>query len=166
MFLIDFSPEIDTPRFLLFHLSFPLPPSLCLFHLLSLSGMWMWQQRKCSYFITMRGEGVQGRSPPHVHQWHTDYFKLKWKWRSLSHAQLSVTSWTIAHRAPLSMGFSRWEHWSGLPCPPPGDLHNPGIEPRSPALQVASLLSEPPGNPKNTGVGSLSLLQWIFPTQS
>ena len=46
-----------------------------------------------------------------------------------------------------------------------GVLLNPGIEPRSPALQADSLLSEPPGKPKNTGVGSLSLLQWIFPTQ-
>ena len=50
-------------------------------------------------------------------------------------------------------------------CPPPGDLPNSGIKPRSPTLQVDSLLSEPPGKPKNTGVGSLSLLQGIFPTQ-
>ena len=47
----------------------------------------------------------------------------------------------------------------------PGDLPNPGIEPRSPALQVDSLPAEPQGKPKNTGVGSLSLLQWVFPTQ-
>jgi len=63
------------------------------------------------------------------------------------------------------MGFSRQEYWSGLPCPLPGDLPNPGIKPRSPALQADSLLAEQQGNPKNTGVGSLSLLQWIFPTQ-
>ena len=62
-------------------------------------------------------------------------------------------------------GFSRQEYWSGLPCPPPGDLPNPRIEPRSPALQVDSLLSEPPGKSKNTGVGSLSLLWGIFLTQ-
>ena len=49
--------------------------------------------------------------------------------------------------------------------PSPGDLPHPGIEPRSPALQVDSLPAEPPGKPKNTGVGSLSLLQWIFLTQ-
>ena len=54
--------------------------------------------------------------------------------------------------------------WSGLPCPPPGDLPNPGTESMSPALQVDSLLSEPPGKPKNSGVGSLSLLQGIFLT--
>ena len=63
------------------------------------------------------------------------------------------------------MGFSRQEYWSRLPCLPPGDLPNPGIEPRSPALQADSLLSEPPGKPKNTGVGSLSFLKGIFPTQ-
>ena len=50
-----------------------------------------------------------------------------------------------AHRAPLSMGFSRQEYWSGLPFSSPGDLLNPGIEPRSPTLQVDSLPSELPG---------------------
>ena len=63
------------------------------------------------------------------------------------------------------MEFSRQEYWSGLPCPPPGDLPDSGIEPRSPTLQADSLLSEPPGKPMNTGVGSLSLLQGIFLTQ-
>ena len=48
-----------------------------------------------------------------------------------SHVQLFVTLRTIAHQAPLSMAFSRWEHWSGLPCPRPGDLPNPGIKPSS-----------------------------------
>ena len=51
--------------------------------------------------------------------------------------QLFVTLWTVACQAPLSMVFSRQEHWSGLPCPPPGDLPDPGIEPvslMSPAL--------------------------------
>ena len=42
--------------------------------------------------------------------------------------------WTVGHQTPLSMGFSRQEYWSGLPCPPPGDLPNPGIEPMSPGL--------------------------------
>ena len=63
------------------------------------------------------------------------------------------------------MGFSRQEHWSGLPCPPPGDLPNPGIKPRLPALQGDSLQFEPQGKHKNTGVGSLSLLQGNFLTQ-
>ena len=79
--------------------------------------------------------------------------------------RLSVTPWTVAHQAPLSMGFSRQKYWSGLPCSSPGNLPNPGIEPRSPALKMDSLLTEPPGKPKNTGVGSLSLLQGIFLTQ-
>ena len=63
---------------------------------------------------------------------------------------LCETLWTIAHQAPLSMGFSRQEYWSGLPCPPPGDLPNPGIEPTSlmsPALAGSSLPQEPPGKP-------------------
>ena len=73
--------------------------------------------------------------------------------------------WTVACQAPLSMGFSRQEYWSGFPFPPPGDLPHPGIEPRSPTLQVDSLPAEPQGKPKNTRVGSLSLLQGIFLTQ-
>ena len=62
-------------------------------------------------------------------------------------------------------GFSRQEYWSGLPFPPPGDLPNSGIEPRSPTLQAHSLPTEPPGKPKNIGVNSLSLCQKIFLTQ-
>ena len=53
---------------------------------------------------------------------------------------------TVALQAPLSMGFSRQEHWSGLPFPPPADLPDPRMEPASPALQRDSLLSKPPGN--------------------
>ena len=64
-----------------------------------------------------------------------------------------------------SLEFSRPEYGNGVPFPSPGDLPNPGIEPRSPSLQADSLPAEPPGKPKNTGVGSLFLLQWIFPTQ-
>ena len=58
-----------------------------------------------------------------------------------------------------------WEYWSGLLCPSPGDLLNPGIKPKSLALQADSLLSEPPGKPTDTGVGGLSLLQGLFLTQ-
>ena len=50
-----------------------------------------------------------------------------------------ATPWTVAHQAPLPMGCSRQEYWSGLPFPSPGDLSNPGIEPRLPALQADSL---------------------------
>ena len=59
----------------------------------------------------------------------------------------SVTAWTVARQAPLSMGILQARNWSGLPCPPPGDLPNLGIKPRSPSLQADSLLSEPPGKP-------------------
>ena len=64
----------------------------------------------------------------------------------LSHMQLFVTPWTVAHQAPLSMGFSRQEYWSRFPFP--GDLPNPGIGPMStaaPALQVDSLPLRPQG---------------------
>ena len=58
-----------------------------------------------------------------------------------------VTLWTVASQDPLSMGFSRQEYWSGLPFPPPRNLPNPGIKPRSPALQADSLLTELQGKP-------------------
>ena len=63
------------------------------------------------------------------------------------------------------MEFSRPEYWSVWPFPSPGDLPNPGIEPRSLTLQADSLPAEPQGKPKSTRVGSLSLLQQIFLTQ-
>ena len=71
----------------------------------------------------------------------------KMKVKSLSHVQLFVTPWSIAHKAPLSMEFSRQEYWSGLPFPSPGDLPDPGIEPGSLALQSDALLSKPEGKP-------------------
>ena len=58
-----------------------------------------------------------------------------------------VTWWSVAHQAPLSMGFSRQEHWSGLPFPNQGDLPDPGIEPASPALAGRFFTTEPPGKP-------------------
>ena len=60
---------------------------------------------------------------------------------SLSRVQLFATPWTVPPQAPLSMGFSRQEDWSGLPFPPPGDLPDPGMEPTSPELQRGSLVS-------------------------
>ena len=62
--------------------------------------------------------------------------------------RLFVTAWTVAHQAPLFLGFSRQEYWGGLPFPPPGDLPNPGIEPVcliSPALAGRFLTTVPPG---------------------
>ena len=55
---------------------------------------------------------------------------------------LTATPWTVAHQAPLSMGFARQEYWSGWPCPPLGDLPDPGIKPWSPTSKAGSLPSE------------------------
>ena len=66
-----------------------------------------------------------------------------------------MTPWTVASQAPLSMEFSRQEYWSGLTFSSPGDLPNPGIEPRSPALQADSLQSEPPRKPNKLLTDSL-----------
>ena len=86
--------------------------------------------------------------------------KHKWKWKSLSHDRLF----------PLHGLYSLWNSpgqntGAGNHSFLQGDLPNPGIEPRSPTLQADSLPFEPPGKPKNTGVGCLSLLQQVFPTQ-
>ena len=79
--------------------------------------------------------------------WPPKVLLSKVKVKSLSRVRLFETLWTVAHQGPPSMGFSGQEYWSGLPFPSPGDLSNPGIEPRSPALQVDALLSESPGKP-------------------
>ena len=70
--------------------------------------------------------------------------QLIYKEKSLSRVQIFLTPWAEAHRASLSMGFSRQEYWSGLPFPSPGDLPDRGTEPRSTALQADALPSEPP----------------------
>ena len=73
-----------------------------------------------------------------------------WELSCFSHIRLSVTLWTVACQAPLSLGFSRQEYPNGLPCAPPGDLPNPGIEPVSPvspAMQANRFFTlEPPRN--------------------
>ena len=69
---------------------------------------------------------------------------------SLSHVPLFATPRTVAHQAPLSMGFSRQEYWRGVPFPTPGDLPDPGVEPKSlsfPALAGRFFTTEPPGKP-------------------
>ena len=71
-----------------------------------------------------------------------------------SHVQLSATPWTVAHQAPLPMGFSRQEYWNGLTCPPPEDFPHPGIEPtslKSPSLEKGSLPLASPGKPHFKG---------------
>ena len=85
------------------------------------------------------------------------------KVKSLSRVQLFATPWTVAYQAHPSMGFSRRECWSGLPFPSPGDLPDPGIELRSPALQADALPSEPPGKPseKNSLTGTWTIWEKI-----
>ena len=78
---------------------------------------------------------------------HAKYGEMKVKVKSLSHIQLFVTPWTVAHQAPPSMGFSKQEYWSGLPFPSPGDLPDPGIEPTSPTLAGGFFTNELPGKP-------------------
>ena len=79
-----------------------------------------------------------------IHQAYSSYFTYTWV-GMISQNHLFVTLWTTANQAPLSIEFSRQEFESGLPCPPPGDLLNPGIKLGSPTLQADSLPSEPLG---------------------
>ncbi len=111
------------------------------------------------------GSPVPGILQARTLEWVAISFSNAWKWKvkvkSLSHVWLLTTPWTAAYQAPPSMGFSRQEYWSGLSCPPPGDLPNTGIKPKPPTLQANSLLSEPPGKTK--------MLQWVaypFPRES
>ena len=82
--------------------------------------------------------------PSHSEPYFTPYMKI-------SAVSDSATPWTRADQAPLSMGFSRQEYWSGVPCPPPGDLPKPEMEPTSPvcpALADGFFMAESPGLPK------------------
>ena len=82
-----------------------------------------------------------------------------------SHVWLFVTQWTSAHQVPLSMGFSRQEYWSGLPCPPPGDLPDPGSNPCLLCLlnwQVGSLKLAPPGRPRIIPQEAVKMKGYIY----
>ena len=74
--------------------------------------------------------------------------EVKVKVKSLSRVRLFVTPWTVACLAPLTMGYPKQEYWNRLQFSTPGDLPDPGIEPRSPTFQADALTSEPPGKPK------------------
>ena len=90
------------------------------------------------------------------------------EWVSQSCSVVSDSLWTHGLQPAKLLrpwGFSRQEYWSGLPCPPPSDLPNTGIEPRSPALQVDALPSEPPGKTVRkllSGLNSSCILQFII----
>ena len=91
----------------------------------------------------------------------------KVKVKSLSYVWLFATPWTVVYKASQSMDFPRQEYWSGLPFSSPGDLPDPGIEPRSPALQADALLSEGSPLPTVNGVSSLAPWgMWLEPVQS
>ena len=79
----------------------------------------------------------------------TNSCEKKVKVKSLSRVRLFAAPWTIAYLAPQSLQFSRQGYWSGLSFPSPGELPDPGIEPRSPTLQADALPSEPPRKPYN-----------------
>ena len=94
----------------------------------------------------------------------THHSQKKWsEVNSLSRVRLFATPWTVAHQAPPSMGFSRQEYCSGLPFPSPGDLPNPGIEPKSPTWQEDALSSEPPGNTEKGKAIPFSIFAWRIP---
>ena len=76
--------------------------------------------------VSWHGSGACGRRAPCA-----PCVRAKYMLSRFSHVRLFVTPWTVVCQAPLSMGFSRQGYWRGLPCPPPGDLPNPGIEPTS-----------------------------------
>ena len=89
------------------------------------------------------------RKPLIIYSKHPNALLLNLSYEFQSHSlsllvSSTVTQWTVAYQAPLFMGFSRQENWSGLPFPSPGDLPNPGIETGSPSLQADALPSEPP----------------------
>ena len=86
----------------------------------------------------------------------------KVKVKSFSRVRLFATRWTVVHQAPLSMGFSRQEYWSGLPFPSPGDLPNLGIEPGYPALQADASPPEPTVlNNKCVSSRTSLVIQWL-----
>ena len=109
------------------HLEQTLLPIMCYFATVFSREQCVWRIQK---FVD-----VIGISNPFSGAFLHCYVVMKVKVKSLSRVQLLVTPWTVAYQAPLSMGFSRQEYWSGLPFLCPGDLPDPGIEPGSPTLQ-------------------------------
>ena len=180
------NPGLPHHRQILYHLSHQGSPRILewvTYHssgYLSDPGIYMLSQFSCAWLcetpskvahqaLQSLGFSRQEHWSARQEHWSAISFSNAWKWKvkvkSLSRVWLWATPWTAAYQAPPSMGFSKQEYWSGLPCPPPGDLPNPGIEPRSPTLRADSLPAETPGKTKNTGVGSLSLLQGNFLVQ-
>ena len=97
------------------------------------------RHRTMDWFQIGKGECQGCKLSPCLFNLHAEWKKVKVKVKLLSHARLFATPWTVAHQAPLSIGFSRQEFWSGLPFPSPGDLPHPETESVSPAWQADSL---------------------------
>ena len=116
----------------------------------------------CSICGLLLDQQITNTCPhPHFLDSSSSTLKVKGKCESLSHVQLFVTPWTVARQAPLSMKFPRQEYQSRLRSP--GDLPDPGIKPGSPALQVDSLLSEPPGKPLKLEPSMTWAYLWVTP---
>ena len=121
----------------------------------SISAFYRWENRgteifshllKVSQLVSSLAGIYQSGSTAHMLNLHPAVYMLS----HFSRVWLFVTWWTVAYQAPLSMEFSRQEDWGGLPCPPPGDLSDPRIEPASPAtpaLQTESLSLSHQGSP-------------------
>ena len=113
-------------------------------------------------------KNIKWKIPEVIHTFYiTQSFWAKVK--SLSHVRLCDPMDCSLHQAPPSMGFSRQEYWNGLPFPPPGDLPNPGVKPRSPALQADALPSEPPGKlilSNRMKCPAVLLRTWVIPLPS
>ena len=109
-------------------------------------------------FKILKDDAVKVLHSIHQKIWKTQQWPQDWKRslfipvpkkvKSFSHVRLFAIPWTVVYQASLSMGFSRQEYWSRLPFPSPGDLPDPRMEPRSPALQAEASPSEPSGKPK------------------
>ena len=108
------------------------------------------RERRFGSFLHPRRTQTRTPSPILMFEVTAGWLFLQLTLSKLSCVWLSAAPWTVAHQAPLSMGFSGQECWSGLPFPSPGDLPTPGNEPWSPTLEAESLSSEPPGKPPRT----------------
>ena len=129
-----------------FCLSLLAPPSKILPHVV-LTGKLVWDILPLSLYFLAPNKLVPSYLPRRLFP---QFFSCACLPSCFSRVWLFVTLWTVAHQAPLSMGFSRQEYWNGLPCPPSGHLPNPGIEPASlmsPALASGFFTTSAPGKP-------------------
>ena len=122
---------------------------------------WLYKTREQAKFKQLFKRGVEYYYVINWFHFMKYSFTQKWKCHLLSYVRLFVTPWTGTHQASLSMEFSRQEYWSGLPFPSPGDLPDPGMEPRSPTLKEDYLPSEPTGKAICLKINTdLKIKQW------